>query len=383
MAKDKDKGRLEVVDAVRALALFGVLVMNLRDMSGLNFLAPEGWAAVQGPIGEIVDYALLVLLDEKSLSAFSFLFGLSFFLLLERKSDKPGFLAMYFRRLAVLAGFGLLNIAFLYWADILLIYAVFGATLVLIVKLPQRPLLGLAALFLFGGPILLAMLGAVGAPPFQSEADIQALQMFGNPDYWQTVQFGFAHYFAIGGEGNLVEVWDHTNVYGMLLLGLWAGRAKIPHRVDENRNLLKRIVTICVPLGLAAALLRVALPETSVYSTLARMGSPVLSVGYMALAALLLSRPGAANVRALLAAPGRLALTNYLAYGLLGQILFYGWALGWIGDVGSASILLLGIVAYALFIFLSRVWLKPFKMGPAEWLWRCLTYLRLEPIRRR
>lgn len=382
MTQGRDKGRLQVVDAVRALALFGVLVMNLRDMSGLNFLTPEQFVAVQGPVGLVVDYLLRVLLDEKFLSAFSFLFGLSFYLLLERKQDQPGFRAMYFRRLAALAGFGLLNIAFLYWADILLIYAVFGTTLVLFVRLPQWQLLLCSVVFLFGAPAVLALLGAAEGQPAQSASDARALENFGAAPYWEQVRYGLVRYFSTS-DGSLVEVWDHTNVFGMFLLGLWAGRARIPHQIDENRRLLRNLALICVPLGLALALVRVTLPEPSVVATAARAGAPVLAVGYMAVAALLLSHDGATAIRRWLSAPGKLALTNYLAYGLIGQALFYGWGLGWLGTVGSAGVLLLGIVIYTGMALLSQLWLKPFRMGPTEWLWRCMTYRRIEPIRRR
>ena len=75
-------------------------------------------------------------------------------------------------------------------------------------------------------------------------------------------------------------------------------------------------------------------------------------------------------------------MTNYLAYGLIGQVLLYGWGLGWIGTLGSAEILLLAVGIYAVALVLSRLWLIPFRMGPMEWVWRCLTYLRPSPLRR-
>lgn len=383
MSGSKDKGRLHVVDAVRALALFGVLVMNLRDMSGLNFLTAEALASLQGPVDEAVDFLLHVVFDEKFLSSFSFLFGLSFYLLLERKSDQPGFLAMYFRRLLALAGFGLINIAFLYWADILLVYAVFGTTLVLMVRLPQWLLLSLSAAFLFGAPVVLAMLGAVRGGEIQTSTELDALQTFSHPAYWPDVAQGLSLYFGLGASGNLIELWDHTNVYGMLLLGLWAGRAQIPHRVEENRTLLRSVASICLPVGLLLSVLWEVMPNGNPLTTVMRIGAPILAVGYMSLAALLLSRPGAQSMRTWLASSGRLALTNYLAYGLVGQVLFYGWGLGWIGNLGSTEILLLAVAIYTVALVLSRLWLKPFKMGPMEWVWRCLTNLRLSPLRRK
>ncbi|MCG7600199.1 DUF418 domain-containing protein [Halomonas sp. McH1-25] len=382
MPDSRDKGRLQIVDAIRALALFGVLVMNLRDMSGLNFLTAEALAALQGPVDEAVDFLLHVVFDEKFLSSFSFLFGLSFYLLLERKSDQPGFMAMYFRRLLVLAGFGLINIAFLYWGDILLVYAVFGTTLVLMVRLPQWLLLTISALLLFGAPVALALIGAVRGDATQTPSELDALRTFSDPAYWPDIIQGLSLYFGLGTSGNLIELWDHTNVYGMLLLGLWTGRAQIPHRVDENRTLLRSVASICLPVGLLLTLLWVVMPSNDPVTTVMRIGAPVLAVGYMSLGALLLDRPGARNIRAWLASSGRLALTNYLVYGLVGQVLLYGWGLGWIGNLGSAEILLLAMSIYAVALVLSRLWLIPFRMGPTEWVWRCLTYLRLSPLRR-
>ncbi|SFH18682.1 DUF418 domain-containing protein [Modicisalibacter xianhensis] len=382
MADSRDKERLHVVDAIRALALFGVLVMNLRDMSGLNFLTAEALASLQGPVDQAVDFLLHVVFDEKFLSSFSFLFGLSFYLLLERKSDQSGFMAMYFRRLLVLAGFGLINIAFLYWADILLVYAVFGTTLVLMVRLPQWVLLAISTLFLFSAPVALALAGAVRGDTLQTPEELEALRTFGSSAYWPNVVESLSLYFGLGSSGRLVELWDHTNVYGMLLLGLWAGRARIPHRVDEHRLLLRSVASLCLPVGLLLTLLWEVMPDTDPLTTVMRIGAPILAIGYMSLGALLLSRPGAKRIRAWLAFPGRLALTNYLAYGLIGQVLLYGWGLGWIGTLGSAEILLLAVGIYAVALVLSRLWLIPFRMGPMEWMWRCLTYLRPSPLRR-
>ena len=111
-------------------------------------------------------------------------------------------------------------------------------------------------------------------------------------------------------------------------------------------------------------------------------GTPVLAIGYITAAALVLDRPASRPAADLLAAPGRLALTNYLSYGLIGQIAFYGWALGWIGHVGTGTVLLIALLGYAMMLGLSHLWLAWFKMGPAEWLWRCFTRFEMQPNRR-
>ncbi len=139
---------------------------------------------------------------------------------------------------------------------------------------------------------------------------------------------------------------------------------------------------MAIPIGVAASAAEVLLPATSPFATAMLFGTPLLAIGYIAAAALLLDRPAAKPAREVLAAPGRLALTNYLAYGLVGQIAFYGWAFGGIGHTGTGTVLAIALFAYALLVALSNLWLRWFTMGPAEWLWRCFTKLDLQPIHR-
>ncbi|MDX1539796.1 MAG: DUF418 domain-containing protein [Geminicoccaceae bacterium] len=375
--------RLVVVDAVRALALFGVLVMNLHDQSGLEYLSENALAAVQGPFDRLLDVALEVLVDKKFLSAFSFLFGLSFTLLLAGKDAyQLSFLLMYGRRLLGLAAFGLLNVAFLYWGDILLTYAALGALLILFVRLPGPLVLTCSAVLILGAPLLLAILGAAPAEDVQTDLDLAALAAFSSPSWLQSTTFGIERYFGHAGSSSLYDNWDNINIFGLFLLGLWVGRKDIPWDLGAWRPLLRKVALIGLPIGVAASVAEVLLPRASPLATAMLFGTPVLAIGYIASAALLLDRPSARPLAALLAAPGRLALTNYLSYGLIGQIAFYGWALGWLGHVGTAGVLVIALIGYLLMLAFSRAWLTRFTMGPAEWLWRCFTKLEVPPIRR-
>lgn len=348
--RSQGKERLVVVDAVRALALLGVLIMNLHSMSGLEFLPEAALAAVQGPVDRAVYAVLLVLVDDKALSAFSFLFGLSFTLLLQGATLDRGFILMYARRLIVLAAFGLINVLFLYWADILITYAALGALLILAVRLPQWAVLSASALLLLGVPVGLAALGAERPSHLPSEADLEALAAFRSSSWILAVEQDFLRFFTAVGRESMVGNWDLTNIFGLFLLGLWTGRRGIPHDLAGHRRLLWRVAAVALPVGLAASLTEVVLPYSSPLATLMLFGKPVLAIGYLAAAALLLATAAARPLALVLASKGRLALTNYLAYGLVGQVVFYGWAFGLI--------------------------------GPAEWMWRSLTKLSLVPFRR-
>jgi uncharacterized protein len=79
---------------------------------------------------------------------------------------------------------------------------------------------------------------------------------------------------------------------------------------------------------------------------------------------------------------GKMGLTTYLTQSVFGIGLFYGIGLGMVGQLGLAWSIALGIAFYALQVFLSRWWLQHFSMGPVEWLWRTLTYFKLQPLAR-
>jgi uncharacterized protein len=77
-----------------------------------------------------------------------------------------------------------------------------------------------------------------------------------------------------------------------------------------------------------------------------------------------------------------MALSNYLAQSLVCTLLFYGYGLGWFEQMGRAWQLLFAVALFATQVALSRAWLRHFRFGPMEWLWRAITYWRLPPLRR-
>ena len=83
---------------------------------------------------------------------------------------------------------------------------------------------------------------------------------------------------------------------------------------------------------------------------------------------------------ALLAPVGRMALTNYVSQSLVLTTLFYGYGFG-LAKVGALAALALAVVIFSLQVGLSTLWLRRFRFGPLEWLWRSLSYGRLQPLR--
>ena len=123
------------------------------------------------------------------------------------------------------------------------------------------------------------------------------------------------------------------------------------------------------------------LAATGIVRLATPVGTILLAVGY---GALILAIANLASGKALLgwAAPlGRMAFTNYLAQSLIFGWMFYGYGLGLFGSIGAARALAIGLAVYVAQVFFSAGWLRRYRYGPVEWLWRTLMYGRWQPMR--
>jgi uncharacterized protein len=119
----------------------------------------------------------------------------------------------------------------------------------------------------------------------------------------------------------------------------------------------------------------------SVIMALARAVGLVGQVAmYVAIVVLLMQRPRLRRLLVILAPVGRMPLTTYLMQSAICTFLFYGWGLGW-STPGAAACVGLGLGIFVVQIAIAHVWLRWFRFGPVEWLWRRVVYLRAQPMR--
>jgi uncharacterized protein len=180
---------------------------------------------------------------------------------------------------------------------------------------------------------------------------------------------------------------------GRFLLGFVAGTQHWfdddgAHRLPFFRRLLafglllgsvNAIVQIMSPpgpnrlaLGLAASLTIVVLEQ---------VGTLGLTGAYVATIVLLMQRRSWRRLLGVIAPVGRMPLTTYLSQSLICTFLFYGWGLGWAGRVTSARCVALALSIFAVQVAGCHFWLRSFRFGPLEWLWRALVYLQWPPMR--
>lgn len=384
--------RNRLIDSLRAMALFGVIAMNLTAMV-MRFLAEQKLAQL-GTMDIVAAAFDLIFLQGKARACFAFLFGVGFGILMVRAADKGGdFRSFYLRRMLALLAFGLVNQAFLFWGDILVLYALLGMLLLAVRDWSDRAVLRAGLALVVAPPLIAGLLDAIGSPipnilPKSALDDAAGLQTLMSGSYLAAVGFNFPQTLLRYATNTQHMIVYATSVLGLFMLGLWTARQRIPFAVEAHRPLLRRIALICIPLGLALSLVH-ALDAAGVKLhgvalgavTAAFVGLPVLAFGYMTALSLLFARR-AAGLQALLAPAGRMALTNYLLSGLVGGWIFYGWGLGLAGRFNMASLTLLAAALFAALILLSHAWLSLFRFGPAEWLWRALSYGKLPPLLR-
>lgn len=396
------RARLELVDALRGFALLGILLVNLGDLTLHWGLSAEQQAALPtAGTDEGAQFLVRMLGIGKFNTIFSFLFGLGFAMFMARGTrGDVAFLPFYRRRLGVLLLIGALHMAFLWYGDIVALYAAVGYVLILFRRVSDRALLVWATVLILSHPVLTAVIvGSGGAldpgEPFRSLETWLYTGVFGFPpdsyyavassDGWlDTLKYNLAGPpYRIGDVLSSSRV---QRVLGMFLVGMWAGRQMIFRNPAAHRALFRRLLIWGLPLGLAGnALYATMVPVTgpSITRDLVYSLSVVpLAMSYVAAFSLLWMRPGVHRALAVLAPAGRAALTVYLSQTVLCIALFYGIGLGFGGQVGPTLFFPIALAMFGAQVLLSVVWLRSFRFGPLEWLWRSLTYGRVEPLAR-
>ena len=329
----------------------------------------------------------------------TFLFGLGFSLQLERATaGGRSVLGTYLRRLAALFLIGVGHVLLLWWGDILWGYAIAGVGLVLFRRVRGRKLLlwGVALALL---PQLVASLPVVAkvlTPIMPRPADAVAfrarvLAALAGHDRLVLTQLQLQQtYYHVGG----FWIWYFPSLLGRFLIGYWAGTTRLFHDAAQRLPLFRKLAAWGLGLGFligaVIAILRLlqrrnlVLPNT-VWKALAvpsELGVTLLCCGYAAAVVLLLQRPAARRVLLGIAPVGQMALTTYISQSLVCTFLFYGWGLGLITRIQPARLFPITLAIFFLQILFARAWLSRFRFGPLEWLWRSLTYGRVQPLRR-
>lgn len=325
--------RIDTLDYLRGLALLGIILVNIPGLMLINL--PD----------TSVDIAynrfLTLFVEGKFFTIFSFLFGVGFYIFISRamaKNENAYFL--FVRRIIILLLIGLVHFYF-QPGEALTIYAIFGLIALPFYKVRKE-------INLIIGLILLAV----------------------------TAYFGF----------------KIAMPFPLILLGLAAGQYRIFEKIHDNRKSIVIVTVIMFFISVGGLLyqwhyapeamvnldqmtedeFKVHVTNIEKFTLIGLQFSPFVSAFYVGLLILLLQRPLCQVLLSPLKDYGRMALTNYL--GQTALILLIGNAFHLIGNIRFIQSLWICIGIYIFQLLFSKIWLKYFKFGPFEWLWRMGTY---------
>lgn len=396
----RSKERYIILDALRGFALLGICLANFPEFSLYTFLSREAASAMPtAGIDHLVRWLQYIFIDGKFYTLFSLLFGIGFSIIISNAARRgaDGF-RIFYRRMTVLLLIGFIHLMFIWSGDILMLYAFLGLFLPLFRKASDKTLLWTAAALLVLPVFIDLGISAAGVYPAAAvvEAQQHCCDKYGitseNFAYWLRDAQSYQDVFKFLVQGALVRVQEFIDgnrafkVMGLFLIGFWLGRSRIYARLEENRSALKKVFVW----GMAAGL-----PLSVVYAWSAMNSHPlglaahtllytvsVYPLGFAYAAALSLyslHRKESAALR-VLAAPGRMALTNYIGQSLWGMLIFYGIGFGLGADMGLVYVLLIATAVYAVETIFSHLWMRYCQFGPLEWIWRMLTYGRSFPL---
>jgi uncharacterized protein len=409
---DQPEARISTLDFVRGVAVLGILATNILNYAQLpgahRWLKLIGEPSLADKLLWLLNYLFI---DGKLRGLFAMLFGAGLVLFMDRakaRGARPYWLQ--YRRLFWLGLFGLFHYYVLFEGDILFHYALLGMIAVLLVRLPVKPLL-IAGMLLYclDTPLAMYDLGnsardehrALAAPATSPErvkyladqakfvADARAegrilaqgslpeivayrlhkyrldplySAVFMVMDSLACMLFGAAlfrmGFFSGGWDRRKLLKWGGIGIALSVALtmpfGVWVWQADFPQAL--NMFVFygpSHVIRLPMILGFAAVL--VAMTPAWAPTALGRR----------------------------LSAAGRMAFTNYIGASAVMAVIFQGWGLGLFGHFMRPGMEAFVLFGWALMLIGSPWWLARFRYGPLEWLWRCLTYWRLFPLRRK
>ena len=393
--------RIDSLDVLRGFALLGILIMNIQlfAMPDAAYFNPTAYGDLDGA-NFYVWLGSRLLADQKFMTIFSMLFGAGIVLMTTRAEARGGGRSVHYRRMGWLAIIGLLHAHLLWSGDILFIYGVCG---MLVYPLRHHPpgrliVVGLVTLavssvfFIAAGAALAywpedALSGFVSTTWQPTPAVIDAALAAYRGSWIE--QLPARSSSALGFETFVMLVWGGWRAAGLMLIGMALFKLEVFSAMRSRRFYASLVAAaLLVGIPMQAYGLRLDFAENWGVASFFQLRqfnywpSILVSLGYVGVVMLVCQTAALRTVTRPFAAVGQMALTNYLLHTIICTTIFYGHGLGYYGSVDRLGQLGIVVGVWVVQLITSPLWLRRSRFGPAEWMWRSLTYGTRPPLRR-
>lgn len=399
--------RIENIDIIRGVALLGLLSMNLVGMS-MPFSAYFNPLAINtdGFLNDAIFATFHLFSDQKFMGTFSLLFGCSMMLLIDNLKNRGqrAWTVHYMRNLWLLL-FGLVHGLFLWEGDVLFLYALIAFLLYPLHRFTPKSLFAISITLLM---LAIYFSGSFNFshPDYSASAQAELLQLF-NPNIQNIkgdVEIMQGSYddilnYRFEGKDTGAALLDFELFFllsalfraaAMMTLGMALYKLGFVQG-QFSLNSYRKACTICALIGLPIILLGLIrayihhFNMTDYFSpfgtlVLNTLGSVWLVIAYISGINCWCMSNVYRSLQQALANVGRMALSNYLLQSLIGTSIFYGYGLGLFAQVQRWQLVIIMLAIWVVQIAFSRWWLHRFTQGPIEYLWRCLTYFKIQPL---
>ncbi|MBF0366396.1 MAG: DUF418 domain-containing protein [Oligoflexia bacterium] len=388
--------RIEIIDALRGLAMLGIMIVNFPSINCFSGDETSKFGGVVTTWDKFFEQLNFLVFNGKFYPIFAFLFGFGSYIFYTNAKNK-GFnpLVLISRRYLILLFLGCLHIFFVWWGDILLMYAILGFLLIPFMELSAQKLLKASLFTLLLIPVLGVILGALAS---LGVVDMSTSLLSGLNAYPFTPEQMIATYSA-GSFSEIVRqrlldyLYDFTfllsdqitikvaigffayylGIFGLFLLGVFVAKSDWHKKIDLYQSTLKKSWWGFL---IAAVAIHLILLHPFFEKHYGILKGEILAAFYVITFIIVLRRYEGNRLFDLFRSVGKMSLSAYLAHTIFVTLLLYGYGLGLFFKIGPAHLFPLSVIYYFIVGACCKFWLRFHEFGPVEYLWRRLTYLK-------
>jgi uncharacterized protein len=378
--------RIVIIDALRGFALFLIIIIHYVEHLEL-FKDPEVNFVFSNAFDKDVLDTVFLLISGKAYSIFALLFGLSLFIQIDNKAKiGKDYRNNFAWRMVVLLVIGFFH-SLIYRGDILHIYALLSFPILLVYNLKTKYLWAIAIVLVLQIPMIYSFIQSMVNPNYEYTPLLknyfdEGNEIYASGNFWEVVKYNLWK-----GRQSVwswsIENGRHLQLLALFIVGIILGRNHTFHDVETNR---KGFVKVLVISAVSHTLVSIGnygfqnsgladIQKQFINTFLSSLTNLAITSILITLFCLIYIKVKKAHVFGLLAAYGKLSLTNYMFQAVFGVVFFYGFGLAMYKYLGSTWSVILGILIFIVQAFASVYWNKRYYYGPVEWLWRCLTNL--------